>query len=145
MDRRAKYDAEHTTQVALKLNLKTDADILQALDQAPSKQGYIKQLIRADIEEEKKMKIQFEAGTSRHGDYGVNYLISSPIENSILYAETAVPEGASDDYGYFALKAEIIRQAAAEGIPADQLSFWYDGQDGSLAADAHADCEVEGW
>lgn len=45
----AKYDAENTTQIHLKLNDKTDADILQRLDEVESKQGYIKRLIREDI------------------------------------------------------------------------------------------------
>lgn len=44
-----KYDAKATTQVKMKLNLKTDADILAKLDSVPSKQTYIKSLIRADI------------------------------------------------------------------------------------------------
>ena len=48
----SKYDAANTTQIHLKLNLTTDADILAALDRAASrpggKQGYIKQLIRND-------------------------------------------------------------------------------------------------
>ena len=45
----AKYDATHTKQVVLKLNLKTDDDILSKLDQVPSKQGYIKELIRKNL------------------------------------------------------------------------------------------------
>ncbi len=45
----ARYDARATTQVRLKLNLKTDADILEALERSGNKQGYIKALIRADI------------------------------------------------------------------------------------------------
>ena len=44
-----KYDAAHTTQITMKLNRKTDADILARLAQVESKQGYIKALIRADI------------------------------------------------------------------------------------------------
>lgn len=44
-----KYDAENTRQIHLKLNLKTDADILQHLEKQESVQGYIKQLIREDI------------------------------------------------------------------------------------------------
>lgn len=44
-----KYDQANTLQVHLKLNIKTDADILAKLDQVASKQGYIKDLIRADI------------------------------------------------------------------------------------------------
>ena len=45
----AKYDAENTKQIHLKLNCRTDADVIKALDSAESKQGYIKRLIRADI------------------------------------------------------------------------------------------------
>lgn len=45
----AKYDSTHTRQVKLKLNIETDADILDYLDRQPSKQGYIKALIRADM------------------------------------------------------------------------------------------------
>jgi hypothetical protein len=46
----AKYDAANTIQIHLKLNRKTDADILARLAEMDSKQGYIKALIRADIE-----------------------------------------------------------------------------------------------
>lgn len=45
----AEYDRTHTRQIKLKLNLKTDADILQQLDTVDSIQGYIKRLIREDI------------------------------------------------------------------------------------------------
>lgn len=44
-----KYDAENTRQVHLKLNRRTDKDVLEKLDSVPSKQGYIKELIRADL------------------------------------------------------------------------------------------------
>lgn len=46
----AKYDAENTVQIHLKLNRRTDADIIGALGEAPEgKQGLIKRLIREDI------------------------------------------------------------------------------------------------
>lgn len=45
-----KYDAEHTRVIKMKLNKKTDADILDKLDSVPNVQGYIKRLIRKDIE-----------------------------------------------------------------------------------------------
>ena len=45
----AKYDAKATKQYHLKLNLKTDADIIRKLEEVESIQGYIKQLILADI------------------------------------------------------------------------------------------------
>ena len=46
----AKYDKENTIRISLKLNLKTDSDILSKLESVESKQGYIKALIREDIE-----------------------------------------------------------------------------------------------
>lgn len=45
----AKYDAKNTRQLHLKLNRRTDWDVLEKLDSVPSKQGYIKELIRADL------------------------------------------------------------------------------------------------
>lgn len=47
----AKYDKTHTRRINLKLNLELDADILQKLDSVDSMQGYIKDLIRADLVE----------------------------------------------------------------------------------------------
>ena len=45
----AKYDKDNTVQVKLKLNKKTDKDIITRLSAADNIQGYIKELIRADI------------------------------------------------------------------------------------------------
>lgn len=45
-----KYDGANTKQVMLKLNLKTDRDILERLESVGNKQGYIKELIRRDLE-----------------------------------------------------------------------------------------------
>ena len=135
-------DQRNSKFYGLKLSRNTDADIIDRLESVENIQGYIKQLIRADISKggKKTMKIQFESGTSRHGSYGVNFLSSL---DGVLYAECEVPEGASDDYGYFALKREILRQAAESNIPAESLEFWYDGQEQYLEADASADCEVK--
>lgn len=47
----AKYDAKNTKFFGLKLNIKTDADILERLEQVDTVQGYIKELIRKDIKE----------------------------------------------------------------------------------------------
>ena len=44
-----KYDEANTVQIKMKLNLKTDADILAKLEKVPNKQGYIKALIRKDL------------------------------------------------------------------------------------------------
>lgn len=45
-----KYSAENTVRFSLKLNKKTDADILEWLKNKPSKQGAIKQAVRAGID-----------------------------------------------------------------------------------------------
>lgn len=47
----AKYDAQNTVTVHLKLNKKTDEDIIRKLAGVGSKQGYIKDLIRQDKRE----------------------------------------------------------------------------------------------
>lgn len=44
----AKYDKDNTVQVKIKLNKKTDSDILEILNVVSNKQGYIKELIRID-------------------------------------------------------------------------------------------------
>lgn len=44
----AKYDKENTVQIHLKLNKKTDAEIIEALENV-NKQGYIKALIKRDL------------------------------------------------------------------------------------------------
>ena len=45
-----KYDAVNTVQVHLKLNRKTDAEIISHLERTENVQGYIKRLIREDME-----------------------------------------------------------------------------------------------
>lgn len=49
-----RYEAKNIVRLQIKLNRKTDADILASLDAEPNKQGYIKHLIRSDIEKKKK-------------------------------------------------------------------------------------------
>lgn len=45
----AKYDAQNTIQIHLKLNVNTDKDIIDKLNAVENKQGYIKELIRRDL------------------------------------------------------------------------------------------------
>jgi hypothetical protein len=44
-----KYDATNTVQIKLKLNTRTDSDIIEYLDSTGNKQGTIKHLIREAI------------------------------------------------------------------------------------------------
>lgn len=52
-----RYNKAHTANVNIRLMKNTEQDIIAKLDSVPNKAGYIKSLIRADIEkEEHKMK-----------------------------------------------------------------------------------------
>ena len=55
-DSKAKKDwvKANTQRVVMNLNKNTDRDILTRLEEVPSKQGYIKSLIRQDIAEKEK-------------------------------------------------------------------------------------------
>lgn len=46
-----KYDKQNTTFIGLKLNNKTDHDIIEKLKTVESKQGYIKECIRKDLQQ----------------------------------------------------------------------------------------------
>jgi hypothetical protein len=54
-DSQAKRDwmKENTTVITIKLNHRTDADILERLTSVDNRSGYIKQLIREDIAKDK--------------------------------------------------------------------------------------------
>lgn len=51
----AKYDAVNTKQYKIKLNYKTDADLINFLDECGNIQGLIKQAVREYIEKYKKI------------------------------------------------------------------------------------------
>lgn len=44
-----KFDATHTKQYHLKLNVNTDADLIECLEQQKNVQGFLKQLIREHL------------------------------------------------------------------------------------------------
>lgn len=48
-----KWDRANTTRIGLKLQNNTDRDILAVLDRIGNKQGYIKMLIREDLQHDK--------------------------------------------------------------------------------------------
>lgn len=45
-----RYQKENIQRVVIKLNKKTDADILEHLETKENRQGYLKELIRKDME-----------------------------------------------------------------------------------------------
>lgn len=63
--RQRKYDKENTFRIPLKFNIKSDADIKERLEQikelgSESVQGYIKRLIRTDIQRQKEKGLKFQ-------------------------------------------------------------------------------------
>lgn len=63
-----RYIKKNIIAVSVKLNKKTDADILQKLDEVESKQGYIKALIRKDIGKTKDFKTAFQSLLDEYGE-----------------------------------------------------------------------------
>lgn len=53
-ERQSRYDKAHTKSIIFKFNTGTDADILKKLEEVGNKQGYIKELIRKDIQQKEK-------------------------------------------------------------------------------------------
>lgn len=49
----SRYDKENTKSITVKLNRKTDADIIEWMDTKENRQGYIKEIIRKDMEKVK--------------------------------------------------------------------------------------------
>ena len=49
-----RYHKAHTTSICIRIMHNTESDILEKLDRVPNKAGYIKNLIRADIERNEK-------------------------------------------------------------------------------------------
>lgn len=85
------------------------------------------------------MKLQFFAGEGKH--FGsVNYIIGESQEIDI-YGEIEVPEGASEDYGFLAIKGAILKALEKMGKE-PELSWPYEGQEDCLAADASAKAPV---
>lgn len=73
----ANYDRENTTQVKFKLNKRTDADILDKLEEVPNKQAYFKALVRLDIAYQRNNLQTFDInGFVFEGfDYNKNFVI----------------------------------------------------------------------
>lgn len=65
-----KYNKKNTKIIALRLNLKTDGDIVTKLEQVPTKMGYIKDLIRKDM--------TCKAWVKTNGSFGVETAYECP-------------------------------------------------------------------
>lgn len=63
------YDKKYTTKTLLKLNNKTDADIIEKLSSVGNKQGYVKELIRRDMNRRCKNCLFYERFNGLCSDY----------------------------------------------------------------------------
>lgn len=50
----AKFDKENTKKITMKLNIHTDADLIEHLAKQENVQGYLKKLIREDMRRNEK-------------------------------------------------------------------------------------------
>ena len=80
------------------------------------------------------LRLQFEATPDGNALSGEN-------DNLFIRCTVEVPEGASDDYGYLTMKEAILCKLT--DAEKEAVSFWYDGQEQYLAADASADADVD--
>lgn len=89
---------EHTTQFKLRLNNSTDADIIAFLNTLPNKQGFIKELIRKEMngmklrELFKIMDNDIAVTIHQEGVYDGDYLYISDVEDELLDREVALVE-----------------------------------------------------
>ena len=122
----AKYDAHRTVQIKMKLNIRTDGDIRAHLDAQSNKQGYLKELIREDIERRgqsvDRHKVEYRKGVGKgtvQYPKGVDQMLCT-IGDIELYAET---EPVNKLSSFDILKTEIIYQAEKHGIRVEELDF----------------------
>lgn len=114
----AQYDKANTTRINIKLNNKTDADIIRQLEQKGNVQGYLKQLIRNDMEEEKKM-------TSR------NYYTGAMVSETVLQDMIANMLETADDE--LAEKMEgSYRKYMTEKLEALDDRLWWQPETGEV-------------
>lgn len=100
-----KYDKENMRQIKFNLSLKYDQDVIAMLDSVPNKQGYIKELIRADIaaranskKEEPTMKETVSISQAATVRYQVEYTDPDTGATSPIDTINARAGYTADDY-----------------------------------------------
>lgn len=82
----AKYDADNTKRIYLKLNMKTDADIIGWLSTKANTQGYIKEVIRRDMDMNKKEYSVVIIGSTKDQDIETEQMVTDDIKKAIREA-----------------------------------------------------------
>jgi len=76
------YDRQNTRRINLKLNNKTDADIIRKLESQENIQGYIKSLIRDKMKEERKMTSKLFYRGHMVSEIAYNNMINDMMETA---------------------------------------------------------------
>lgn len=84
-----KYNAANVKQVKLNLNKKTDADIIKALAACGNMQGYIKDLIRKDMNDTPPahaLKLKIIEGEFKDGEFVVVSIDGREFKRKVYYS-----------------------------------------------------------
>lgn len=134
----AAYDRDNTTRFNLKLNNRTDADIIRRIREQESIQGYIKQLIRKDMEEEKNM-------TSRlyyRGSMVSSTVLEDMIANQMETADDELFEKLTESYRAYMTEQLEQLDDRLWWQPETSEVFWQDDGSGKELPDPD---EFEDW
>lgn len=111
----AKYDKEHTKGLYIKLNIRTDLDIIQWLWAQPSKQGAIKALIRQDIalkqQQERNRTRCLEISLPFNWDNLYNQWVEKKISSKEFMKQTGIKKMAT----FYNLLTEYTKLLELEG------------------------------
>lgn len=94
--RAIEHDKLHAKRIYIKLNKENDKDILDHLENVPNKQGYIKRLIRKDMEDMKeKMNKKYDLNLIKVGiasscDYFRDTSLQELVDKKIIAEDTAI-------------------------------------------------------
>ena len=84
-----KYNQKNVKQVKMNLNLKTDADIIEALASCDNVQGYIKDLIRKDLNDEHQAPAitkKIVSGSWQDGEFVVVQIDGKEFRRKVYYS-----------------------------------------------------------
>lgn len=104
-----KYNQKNVKQVKMNLNLKTDTDIIEALASCGNVQGYIKDLIRKDINDEHQTPAitkKIVSGSFQNGEFVVVEIDGKEFRRKVYYSNKHDAE-AIIIYGNEYLKTEF--------------------------------------
>ena len=91
--RAIEHDKLHAKRIYLKLNKDNDKDILEWLDNQSNKQGYIKQIIRKDMEEKMNKKYDLnliKIGIASSCDYFKDTSLKELVDRKFISEDTAI-------------------------------------------------------